>query len=85
MYPTFEKGFVQISYKKNKALIYKALMVRETGLEPVRQRHTPLKRACLPIPALSRLRMTLYQMAVTLSTPNFSFFEKIQKAFYHTL
>ena len=27
-------------------------MVRVTGLEPVRQRHTPLKRACLPIPAL---------------------------------
>ena len=28
-------------------------LVRETGLEPVRQRHTPLKRACLPIPALA--------------------------------
>ncbi|HEX3038490.1 MAG TPA: hypothetical protein VHO94_05815, partial [Oscillospiraceae bacterium] len=25
----------------------------ETGLEPVRQKHTPLKRACLPIPALA--------------------------------
>ena len=24
------------------------------GLEPIRQRHTPLKRACLPIPALPR-------------------------------
>ena len=30
-------------------------MVRVTGLEPVRQRHTPLKRACLPIPAHSHL------------------------------
>ena len=28
-------------------------LVRVTGLEPVRQRHTPLKRACLPIPAHS--------------------------------
>ena len=28
-------------------------MVREMGLEPIRQRHTPLKRACLPIPALA--------------------------------
>ena len=28
-------------------------MVRETGLEPVRHKHTPLKRACLPIPALA--------------------------------
>ena len=27
--------------------------MRETGLEPVRQKHTPLKRACLPIPALA--------------------------------
>ena len=26
-------------------------MVRSTGLEPVRQRHTHLKRACLPVPA----------------------------------
>lgn len=29
------------------------IMVRVTGLEPVRQRHTPLKRACLPVPAHS--------------------------------
>ena len=28
-------------------------MVRETGLEPVRDHHTPLKRARLPIPPLS--------------------------------
>ena len=28
-------------------------LVRVTGLEPVRQWHTPLKRACLPIPAHS--------------------------------
>ena len=30
-------------------------MVRVTGLEPVRRRHTPLKRACLPIPAHSQI------------------------------
>ena len=30
-------------------------MVRETGLEPVRDYHTPLKRARLPIPPLSRI------------------------------
>ena len=29
------------------------VLVRVTGLEPVRQRHTHLKRACLPIPAHS--------------------------------
>ena len=28
-------------------------MVRVTGLEPVRHGHTPLKRACLPVPAHS--------------------------------
>lgn len=30
-------------------------MVRETGLEPVRDYHTPLKRARLPIPPLSQI------------------------------
>ena len=30
-------------------------MVRVTGLEPVRRGHTPLKRACLPIPAHSQI------------------------------
>ena len=29
-----------------------SFMVRETGLEPVRWKHTPLKRARLPIPPL---------------------------------
>lgn len=32
------------------------VLVRETGLEPVRQRHTHLKRACLPVPALAQLQ-----------------------------
>ena len=35
-------------------------LVRETGLEPVHQRYTPLKRARLPIPPLPR---TLYIIA----------------------
>ena len=30
-------------------------LVRVTGLEPVRRGHTPLKRACLPIPAHSHI------------------------------
>ena len=45
-------------------------MVRETGLEPVRDYHTPLKRARLPIPPLSRFRLEhlgLYQMNPGLS------------------
>ncbi len=29
--------------------------MRQTGLEPVRLGHTPLKRACLPVPALPHL------------------------------
>ena len=31
------------------------VLVRETGLEPVRCNHTPLKRARLPVPPLSRI------------------------------
>ena len=30
------------------------MKMRVMGLEPIRQRHTPLKRACLPIPAHSQ-------------------------------
>ena len=30
-------------------------VVRQMGLEPIRQRHTPLKRACLPVPALPHM------------------------------
>ena len=31
------------------------VLVRQMGLEPIRRRHTPLKRACLPIPALPHI------------------------------
>ena len=47
----------QIKQKARKQRIYTVselfALVRQTGLEPVRQGHTPLKRACLPIPALA--------------------------------
>ena len=33
------------------------LLVRKMGLEPTRHRHTHLKRACLPIPALPHKAM----------------------------
>ena len=36
-------------------------LVRETGLEPVRDYHTPLKRARLPIPPLSRFSLRTEQ------------------------
>ena len=42
-------------------------LVRQTGLEPVRQRHTPLKRACLPIPALPHACYSLYIIPTTKS------------------
>ena len=41
--------------KKDRPSGLSFLLVRETGLEPVRLRHTHLKRACLPIPALSHI------------------------------
>ena len=34
-------------------------LVRVTGLEPVRRGHTPLKRACLPVPAHSQISNAL--------------------------
>ncbi len=36
------------------------LLVRETGLEPVRCNHTPLKRARLPVPPLPHCLDSLY-------------------------
>ncbi len=36
-------------------------LVRVTGLEPVRRGHTPLKRACLPIPAHSQILGSLFK------------------------
>ena len=41
--------------KRPNTYVLGLFMVRVTGLEPVRQRHTPLKRACLPIPAHSHI------------------------------
>ncbi len=39
-----------------------AILVRVTGLEPVRHKHTPLKRACLPVPAhsLTEINYTIF-------------------------
>ena len=34
-------------------------LVRETGLEPVRCNHTPLKRARLPVPPLSHMNIAV--------------------------
>ena len=44
-------------------------MVRETGLEPVRQRHTHLKRACLPVPAFSHIETPDTSSAGIIITP----------------
>ena len=54
------------------------LLVRETGLEPVHQRYTPLKRARLPIPPLPRTFgiISHYNLFVN------SFFKKITENFY---
>jgi len=57
LYAACAAGFKSNSFahknKKDVLLDIFFVLVRETGLEPVRQRHTPLKRACLPIPALA--------------------------------
>ena len=61
-------------------------MVRAVGLEPTRHKHTPLKRACLPVPACSHLYVALsepthilYKVFTFLSIPflkKFLFFLK---------
>ena len=33
--------------------------MRAVGLEPTRHKHTPLKRACLPIPACSHINLSV--------------------------
>ncbi len=53
------------------------VLVRETGLEPVHQRYTPLKRARLPIPPLPR---TFDIIAYTYVFVN-SFFKKSPRIF----
>ena len=51
------------------------IVVRETGLEPVRWKHTPLKRARLPIPPLPRTNSIIQQNSPNVNT----FFEKNKK------
>ncbi len=58
-------------------------MVRETGIEPVRCNHTPLKRARLPVPPLPQEQNILYTKRPRLSrgfakkiSKNFSFLKK---------
>ena len=61
-------------------------LVRETGLEPVRHRHTHLKRACLPVPALAQKGLLqdstclLYHPAGRLSISNLVFFTPVSQA-----
>ena len=52
----YPNRFCLVSTKKHRSGSERCL-VREMGLEPTRQRHTHLKRACLPIPALPHKAM----------------------------
>ena len=70
----------------------KPRLVRQTGLEPVRQGHTPLKRACLPVPALPHiccvLKLSLFiisllrQFVKCFFKKTFCFFLFLQKAIH---
>ena len=56
-------------YKKQKShtLWYDSfILVRVMGLEPIRRGHTPLKRACLPIPAHSHI-VRIFQRSIIIS------------------
>ncbi len=50
-----EDGFSCTNKKKTCCCKSFFLLVREMGLEPIRDYHTPLKRARLPIPPLSQI------------------------------
>ena len=69
--------------KKGSILLYQTfafLMVRETGLEPVHQRYTPLKRARLPIPPLPQALYyykALWRICQVLFVKKFVFFSFI--------
>ena len=52
----YPNRFCLVSTKKHRSKTERCL-VREMGLEPTRHRHTHLKRACLPIPALPHKAM----------------------------
>ena len=67
-----------------KALIIKSvLLVRVTRLELVRRRHTPLKRACLPIPAHSHIVVNRFDSTLFIISPLFycvkAFLKKIKE------
>ena len=53
-------------------------LVRVMGLEPIRQRHTPLKRACLPIPALPHL-LSCCRIGVFCPLPDDDIYYSIQQ------
>ena len=61
----YPNRFCLVSIKKHRSESERCL-VREMGLEPTRQRHTHLKRACLPIPALSHISDLFNQSAFIL-------------------
>ena len=69
---------VHLFFKIKKHLTFKLSafnMVRVTGLEPVRHEHTPLKRACLPIPAHSHTTLTIISLIISVVNQNFKFFK----------
>ena len=55
-----------------------SFLVREMGLEPIRDYHTPLKRARLPIPPLPRTFVIIAHASLFVN----SFFKKITENFY---
>ena len=71
---------VPASHKKtDPTLVESAFLVRETGLEPVRRIHTPLKRARLPVPPLSRGNEPIILVLVPFVKCFFAFFCKFYK------
>ena len=62
--------------RKKRTPLKESSLVRETGLEPVRDYHTPLKRARLPIPPLSQNSCSLGTVLIITKSP------RVVKAFF---
>ena len=56
-------------------------LVRETGLEPVRCNHTPLKRARLPVPPLSHMKLLLLITTLIIILPFYALVNRFLQIF----
>ena len=84
---SFQNDVVSLTDTNTKKTILQSewsFSMRVMGLEPIRHKHTPLKRACLPVPAHSLTNINYYSTRFTLCQQLFSiFFKNFSGAFLY--